>query len=264
MSKGGQYNRAVKKASFRVIGKLAVSGITVAVTEDNHWSSSVEPLNENISEMLAGALNEELLAIEQKSERKLEKIKFQKCLRIDVNSHGLACEIKPVSRRPAKKPSQALVGRQKISRPGLELRSQKMFLRMGQLKDSEYRGLKNLAKKFGKDIVLSGSLAETAEGFRQRYHGDDLSILGFREEKIHSDLVVHGESDIDIWEGSNLSSSELKEVSKCLNNWEVDATGYSVERYPTLNDFGTMDGGPGALVFRKNGSVERILGAWQR
>jgi len=149
-------------------------------------------------------------------------------------------------------------------RPGLETRSSKEFLRMGQLTEGEFSNLRRLAKDFHKDIVLSGSYAETDIGLRRRYDLLKVKDLGWRGHKPFSDLVDGGRGDLDIWEGTGLTQRELDRISETMCGLDIDIMGYNLERYPSLESFGDVNVGPGALVFRSPGAVERILGAWQR
>lgn len=168
-------------------------------------------------------------------------------------------------------PPAAAAGGEPPRRPGLPERTPVESLKKGQLTDKEWNDMRDLAQKLGKDLVLSGSLTETDLGLERRYAAMNDPALKekfpeFRQDKLNSGLVDKGDEkgDVDLWEGSNLSKADLAEIKKVFPKFEKVDTGYKKEDYPTLSKFGDKDEGPGAIIFKANGTVERIEASWQR
>jgi hypothetical protein len=155
-------------------------------------------------------------------------------------------------------------------RPGLPTRADGGWQK-GQLTDAEYEFLRSLAKKWGRDIVLTGSLSETDRGLRNR---ENPALQGelppFRRNKPESGLVKGGKGDIDIWQGSGLRPEQLNELLLGFNilngerNEQFDlgdpSEGYNLRRYPNIHYFGRK---AGAIVFAPDGTTVRIPAPWQ-
>jgi hypothetical protein len=163
-------------------------------------------------------------------------------------------------------------------RKALKKRSNASFNRMGQMTYKEFQWMRQFAKRIGKDIVMTGSLTETRIGMRNRLDPAVRHLLPeFRQRKPWSSLLdpkvgADGKfemPDLDFWEGSGLTRPEFDVIEQRFYGWKADHTGYSLaeDYYPKLSNFHTLpkgEPGPGAIIFRSNGSVERILGGWQR
>lgn len=153
-------------------------------------------------------------------------------------------------------------------RPGLPLKPDGGW-ESGQLTDSEFSFLKTRAQEWGKDIVLSGSLSETDLGLQRRYNPETRQHLPeFRRTKWGSGLVDKGIGDVDVWEGSGLSASQYNELltgfpAGFTTDLPTQTDGYNLNRYRDVTSFGNPEYGPGAIVFRPDGTTYRIPAIWQ-
>jgi hypothetical protein len=161
----------------------------------------------------------------------------------------------------------------KVRRAGLPERTRAESLLKGQLTDGEWDAMRQMAIELKKDIPLTGSRSETDLGLARRYavkENPDLAkrfgIPEWRAAKPGSGLIDSAAGDVDIWEGAGLTEGEkitiMKKVFPNVTDRQIDS-GYSLKYYPHESALGG-ESGPGALIFRSNGRVERILASWQR
>jgi len=156
--------------------------------------------------------------------------------------------------------------RRKVGSP----RTEKEWNEKGFFTEDEITGLLRLSGEFQKDILTSGSRAETPWGLTQRYRtaldreaAARAGVPEWRHQKYKSDMIEIGKGDVDVWEGSGLTLQE-----KQIIMWEVfpgleRLDTYTLFRYPTEDFFGGPFGPP-ALIFRKDGTIKRIPAGWHR
>lgn len=140
--------------------------------------------------------------------------------------------------------------------------------------DEEWNALRDYAMKLRKDIPICGSLAEADLGMSRRYElifkpaskGQLVEIYGitkYRANKPNSDLIDLRYGDVDIYAGSALTKAEkdyiLKEIFPKMEK-RLDQ-GYSVGRYRSIE---RLEGRAGALVFKADGTVQRLPANWQK
>ncbi len=163
-----------------------------------------------------------------------------------------------------------------VRRPGLPERSLYESWIKGQFKDEEWSAMRAYSMKIGKDIPICGSLAETDLGMSRRYElfskpelkeqlVQNYGIADYRARKPDSKLIdfKKGKGDVDIWAGSTLTKGEKEYILKNIfpDMRRTIDEGYSLKHYPTL---GSLGGNAGALIFKADGTIERLSSNWQK
>jgi hypothetical protein len=160
-------------------------------------------------------------------------------------------------------------------RTGLPVRTPEESLLKGQLTDAQWELMRQKAMEFNKDIYLCGSYSETDLGFARRYSltgmsnqqkiaiGREMGMPDWRALKYESGLIDTGFGDVDIWEGARLTEGEKQSILKDIfPHVKGMDNGYSLKHYPSAENLGGKFG-PGALVFKADGTVARISAGWQ-
>jgi hypothetical protein len=107
-----------------------------------------------------------------------------------------------------------------------------------------------------------GGLIETPEGLAVRYDPANRGLLGFRGEgdKFMTRIIGYGPRDVDVPEFAGLKPDVLAKIREIFKVEKVDID-YSIKRYKDLSDLGNKCG---YILFKADGTVERVLAPWQR
>lgn len=165
---------------------------------------------------------------------------------------------------------------QGLIRPGLPQRTYQEWALKGMMTDAEFNAMRQMAMSRppgSPPIVLTGSVSETPVGMLNRMDASRQALLPpWRAAKPQSSLNNNATiSDIDVWQGSNLSADEMTNLRTIFGapDAEIDANGYSLKKYADTSNFGqaydpaTGGNDGGALIFNPDGSVERVQSSWQ-
>jgi hypothetical protein len=158
--------------------------------------------------------------------------------------------------------SEAILETDLMRRPGLGARDAAGFFQKGQMYDTEFEQMRRLAMDSKVDIPLVGGLIETPEGLAVRYDPANRGLLGFRGEgdKFMTRIIGYGPRDVDVPEFAGLKPDVLAKIREIFKVEKVDID-YSIKRYKDLSDLGNKCG---YILFKADGTVERVLAPWQR